>query len=214
MKAAALSGILRQIGLTFIIGLFLQVRVDDRLVLLPIAAAAMVWQLRRLQTFASSPEAQRAWRGAIGSAALAVPLGLVGLIPPVEPGLVSVLSSILLLFGTISYCSLLAHWARRTAWSDAAVAFDRARLWTVTNLGVVGVGVAALLLLGRRSIAGEEGDIVPGVVLGRVFGGALVVAVLLVVTGLWIGAMVSLQMANRKVRAGLRAQPDARVPLA
>ena len=50
MKAAELSGILRQIGLTFIVCLVLQVRVDDgRLVLLALQAAALASQLRRLR---------------------------------------------------------------------------------------------------------------------------------------------------------------------
>ena len=210
MKAAELSGILRQIGLTFIVCLVLQVRVDDgRLVLLALQAAALAWQLRRLRGFAESPEAQRAWAGAFGAAVVCTIVGVVGLVPAVEPGLVNLLAAILLLQGTISYCSLLAHWSRRTGWSDAASAFDRARWWCAANLGVVGVAAAAHLLLGPRAGAGDEGSIDPGILLGRVLRGWPVLAALLVVTILWIAAMVSLQLANRKVRAGLRAQPEA-----
>ncbi|MEZ5181160.1 MAG: hypothetical protein R2702_04690 [Acidimicrobiales bacterium] len=210
MKAAELSGILRQIGLTFIVCLLLQVRVDDgRLVLLGLQGAAMAWQLDRLRGFAESPEARRAWTGAFGAAGACAVLGLVGLIPAVEPGTVNLLAAILLLLGTISYCSLLAHWSRRTDWADAVTAFDRARLWCAANLVVLGAAVGAHLVLGPAAGPGDRGSFEPGILLGRVLRGWPVLVVLLAATVLWIGAMVSLQLANRQVRAGLRAQPEA-----
>lgn len=213
MKAAALSGILRQLGLTFIVCLVLSIRIDDRPVLLALQAAAMAWQLRRLQAFAASPEAQRAWRGAIGSAVVCVPLGVIGLVPAVDPGLVTILGSILLLFGVASYGSLLAHWSRRTDWSDAAVAFDRARLGAVVGLGVVGAGVAALLVLAPSAQPADRlAD--STIVLDRVVDGWAPFAVVLLVLAAWAAALISLQIGNRTVRAGLRAQPEAQVPLA
>lgn len=214
MESAALDTALRRIGIVFIVCLLLQVRVDGRLVLLPLEAAAMAWALWGLRPLLGSAEAERAWRGSFGSAVVAGVLGLVGLIPPVERGTIDPLVSILLLFGVISHCSLLSHWARRVGWADAVLRYERARWWCVANLVVVGVGVAALLVSGRRSLGGEEGSVAPGVVAGRVFEGPAVLVAIVVIAVLWIGALVWLQMANRHVRAGLREQPGTVVPQA
>jgi hypothetical protein len=214
VPAHLLASRLRRLGLAFIVALLLQVRVDDRLVLLPLAGALVAWALWGLRPLAASPEADRAWRAAFASAVVATAAGAIGLIPAVEPGAVSVVAGICLLLGTISHCSLLALWSRRTGWADAERGFELARRWCTLNVGVSAVALAVLVALGDPAVAGRRGSITPGVVLGRVFEGAMVIVVLVAVSIAWIGAMVALQMANKKVRVGLADQPDAVVPLA
>jgi hypothetical protein len=215
VPAADLARHLRRLGFAFIAGLVLQVRVDGRLVALPLAALVVAWALWKLQAIVASPESDRAWRGAFGSAVAAVVVGIAGLVPAVEPGLISVLAGVLLLGGTISHCSLMSLWAHRAGWPDAQHHYERARLWCTANLALSAVGTAALLVLGSRPTSdGDVGTVPPGVVLGRLFEGATVIVVLVAVTVLWVASMVALQMANRRVRTGLGVQPEAVVPLA
>jgi hypothetical protein len=210
VPAASLERILHQIGWTFVLCLLFSVRIDGRPVLLALQAAAMAWQLRRLEPFAASPGARRAWQQAMTGAGACVVIGVVGLVPAVSPGLVNVLGTVPLLSGMSAYAALLGAWAYRSAWTDVGAAFDRATRWILASMAVVAVGVGLLIAFGERTVDGSDGDLL----LGRTVDGWQGVVGVVVLLVVWVGSVISLQRANRLVRAGLRTQPDAVIDLA
>ena len=213
MPATKLATLLRRLGLAYVLTLLLQVRIDGRPVLLGLQAlvfVALLWPLRQV---AGSPEAQRAWTAAFGSAVVGVAVGAAALIPAVEPGVASLVGSILLVSGTISYTSLLSHWAHRSGWDDLRAAFDRARAWLAGSLVGIGAAVALLIVLVDRRQPGEPADPTQ-VLLGRVVDGWGAFVVVIAVSVVWVAGAILLQVANRRARKGLVDQGDRTVVLA
>lgn len=211
MPADKLAAILRRLGLAYVVTLLLQLRIDGRPVLAWIQALAFLALLRPLRELVSSPEAQRAWRAASASAVVGVVVGIAALIPAVEPGTASLAEAIVLVFGTISYATLLSHWAQRDGRTESAAAFDRARRWLTATLVWIGVGASLQLALVERVAPGTDVDPTE-VLFGRSTHTSGALVVLAVLAAVWIPALVLLQRANREVRRGLvEAGPSAEV---
>ena len=214
MLAKDLEQLMRRIGLVFILGLVLQLRINGRAVLLPFFAGAMVWLLAKLAPIARSPEAQRALRGAIVCAALVTAAAVIGLLPGMEPGAVSVVVVVLFLTGVAAYAWLLTLWSRAAEWADAERYLHRAWTWLLVDVGATVIAVAALLALGTPGHDGIDGADETNIVLGQHVRGPAAFAVIVVISAIWIFGAVALQMASKRIRTELREQPDSLVPKA
>ncbi|WP_426570715.1 hypothetical protein [Aquihabitans sp. McL0605] len=214
MRAGDVERILRRIGWVFILGLVLQPRISGRAVLLPVAAAAMVWALAGLRPIATSPDGRRGLQVTMGVAALVTVLGVIGWVPSVEAAGLSLVVLLGFVAGLLAYIAFTSGWCDRAGWTEARDHLRKARpnLYAICVLTVAALGAA--LVLGRAPAAGASDPDWWSLVAGRVVGTGWVVGYLLLVFVFWVGACVDLERGAKALRAVLADDPEAPAPAA
>ncbi|MGN6694322.1 MAG: hypothetical protein ACTHN0_09100 [Aquihabitans sp.] len=207
MRSAKLEQTMSQLGWTFILALFFQVRIGDRSLLLPffgVGAIGLLVTLSRYKAFAAST-----WfRVTMACAVIGTAAAFVALIPVVEPGTPSAVTTLAMTVGLAAYAGVLHDWSVRQGWEPPAAKARTAQTWLAASAGILVVALAAFVISVDPGPASDE-HYSPSTILGRPLEGwaPLVVLVVVAVTGL-VGVL-KLRKASQLIRHSLRAQPDA-----
>ncbi|WP_421118042.1 hypothetical protein ACE2AJ_11610 [Aquihabitans daechungensis] len=191
----------------FLFGMFLQVRIFDRSILLPFFAIAGVTYLHRLAAYgAFSRSPWFATARACGS--LIVALGFAAWLPHPVGGTAGSLCGAAVFAGAAAYAGALGDWSARQGWVETEVKARAAVRWLLASIGIAAVALLVHLVLSDPGRARADSTYQPDTVFGRPLEGWGPGIAFILIAGASIVGLLKLRSTSQLIRHSLRAQPD------
>lgn len=208
MLARDVDQVLRWLAWSFGLALLLQLRIDQRAILLPVFVAAVVWWLVRMRPFADAGALRAPWRATVAAAVVSLLASLAALVPALEAGAMNVVIAVAIIVGLATYGRFLQRWAERDGWDDIARGARAARSMAILTLGLLAVSLVLLVAFVSPADADAPAWFAFEPLLGRpIDGWGSWLAVLLITIG-WVAALVCVGETSKALRKLLQAEPD------